>query len=403
LGEVIQDTCEGGLILGIQAMILSRRHFFFGSLAVPALAAKKAVGEQPNILLVLVEGLPGWLIGCYGNTEVRTPKIDQLAQTGTRLLNHYAVSPLPEPARAALFTGRTPMQPKAAADATLEKLLGGIGYNCGNTKGEAAALQFLDSQAPGKPFSLTANFTPFASLPADAGPYAQAKLETFAQEAPAKNAAAGKEMLGANILPNLRKVAAATTALDGEIGNLVNRLTQKKLLGETLIIFTSPCGSLFGRHGMWASGDASEPVNFYEEVVATPMIWSWAGHVPPLATRPEMVSAYDLVPTICDITPAEAPDRNLCGRSYLPLVTGKPLPKKQPWRTTVFAQNGDAGMARSDRYKLVVRNAGKAPGELYDDKVDPRERTNQYDNPQFMTVKAAHAADLSKWQKMYSA
>ena len=104
-----------------------------------------------------------------------------------------------------------------------------------------------------------------------------------------------------------------------------------------------------------------------------------------------MVSAYDLVPTICDITPAELPDRNLCGRSYLPLASGKPLPKKQPWRTTVFAQYGDTAMARSDRYKLIVRNDGKGPGELYDDRVDPRERVNQYDNPQFMTVKAATA------------
>ena len=53
-------------------------------------------------------------------------------------------------------------------------------------------------------------------------------------------------------------------------------------------------------------------------------------------------------------------------------------------------------MARNDRYKLIVRNEGKGPGELYDDKVDARERVNQYDNPQFMTVKAALQADLLK-------
>jgi arylsulfatase len=141
----------------------------------------------------------------------------------------------------------------------------------------------------------------------------------------------------------------------------------------------------------------------FEEVVATPMLWSWAGHVVPTATRPEMISAYDLVPTICDITPAELPDRNLCGRSYLPLASGKPLPKKQPWRTTVFAQYGDTTMARNDRYKLIVRNEGKGPGELYDDKLDARERVNQYDNPQFMTVKAALQTELTRWKQKYSA
>jgi hypothetical protein len=46
-------------------------------------------------------------------------------------------------------------------------------------------------------------------------------------------------------------------------------------------------------------------------------------------------------------------------------------------------------MARTERYKLVLRDEGKGPGELYDLKQDPRERVNQYDNPQFMTVKAS--------------
>ncbi|MCU1239102.1 MAG: sulfatase [Candidatus Solibacter sp.] len=380
----------------------TRRQFFLGSLALPALAATKPVGEQPNILLILVDALPSWLLSCYGNAQVRTKNIDLLAQTGTRFLNHYSASPLGDPARAVLLTGRAPSQLKGG-DATLEKLLGGIGYACGNTSGGAAALQFLDGQSSGKPFFLIANFAPFANLPASAGDYAQAKLDTFVQETPAKNAARGKEMLGRPLLDNLRKTAAATASLDAEVGSLVARLVQKKLLSETLIMFTSPCGSLFGRHGAWASGDATEPINFYEEVVCTPMIWSWSGRVPPLATRPEVVSAYDLVPTICDITPAQLPAANLCGRSYLPLVTGKPLPKKQPWRTTVFAQYQDAAMARSDRYKVVLRNDGKGPGELYDDRVDPMERVNQYDNQQFLTVKTSHSAELAKWRRQITA
>jgi hypothetical protein len=69
----------------------------------------------------------------------------------------------------------------------------------------------------------------------------------------------------------------------------------------------------------------------------------------------------------------------------------------------VFAQYGDTAMARSDRYKLILRNEGKGPGELYDDRVDGRERVNQYDNPQFMTVKVSLQAELSKWKQKYSA
>ena len=64
---------------------------------------------------------------------------------------------------------------------------------------------------------------------------------------------------------------------------------------------------------------------------------------------------------------------------------------------------GDTAMARTDRYKLIVRNEGKGPGELYDDKVDAREKLNQYENPQFMTVKSSLQAELGKWKRTYSA
>ena len=48
------------------------------------------------------------------------------------------------------------------------------------------------------------------------------------------------------------------------------------------------------------------------------MIWSWLGRVPPANTRPELVSSYDLLPTLCELTGAPLPEgRNLCGRSYV--------------------------------------------------------------------------------------
>jgi arylsulfatase A-like enzyme len=384
-------------------MNLSRRDLLFGSLALPAFAGSQPAGEKPNVLLLLVEGLPAWLLSCYGNTEVQAPNTFRLSQMSTRFLNHFACAPVADAARASLLTGRTTMQLKAGADATLAKLLGGIGYACGATTSAEDAVAFVDAQSAGKPFFLNAGFAPFATLPADAGQYAQAKMDNFAREPMAKNATQGKEMLGAGLLQNQRRIAAATTALDAAIGTVLTKLAQKKLQEGTLIILTSPCGSLFGRHGLWGAGEASDPVNMYEEVIATPLLVSWLGRVVPGAIRPEVVSAYDLVPTICDITPAPLPDQNLCGRSYLALAAGKPLPKKQPWRTTVFAQYGDAGMARSDRYKLILRADGKSPGELYDDRVDGLERVNQYDNPQFLTVKTDLSAQLAKWKKAYSA
>src|SRR5258707_11997848 len=103
-------------------MLISRRHFFFGSLALPALAATKPAGERPNILLIVVDNLPAWVLGAYGNQVIRTPNIDRLAQTGVRFLHHFASAPDPGPGFASLLTGRTPMQlgeaPAAAGDVT---------------------------------------------------------------------------------------------------------------------------------------------------------------------------------------------------------------------------------------------------------------------------------------------
>lgn len=370
-------------------MIVSRRNFFFGSLALPALAAKKPAGEQPNILLVLVDGLPNWMLGCYGNKEVRTPNLDLLAQTGTRFLNHFVCTPAPGPSRATLLTGRTPMQLGGAetlspSEVPLDKVLGGRGYVC-HAAGSAEAGKFLDEQAAGKPFFLTASFTNLRA-PYDGVAqkyrhlYAATKFETLG--------------VGGDAIESLRTAAAAMTALDDDVAALLSKLTQRRLLDHTLVVFTSTCGSLLGRH---------DSAGMYEEVVATPLVWSWLGHVPAQSTRPELVSAYDLMPTICDLTAAGLPQRNLCGRSYLPLATGKPLPKKQPWRTTVFGHYQNTDMAREKRYKLVLRNEGKGPNELYDLTVDPREKVNQNDNLQFVTTRTPLAAELAKWKQRYSA
>ena len=116
----------------------------------------------------------------------------------------------------------------------------------------------------------------------------------------------------------------------------------------------------------------------------------------------ETVSTYDLLPTLCDLVSAAVPDRNLCGSSYLPLATGKRLPKKRTWRSTVFASYRGAAMARTERYKLVLREEGKGPNELFDLPGDPAERANQIDNEQYLGVKTTLTGELAQWKQKYS-
>lgn len=392
-------------------MPVSRRHFFLGSLALPALADKKPAPDRSGVLLILVDEVPRWMLGCYGNQEVRTPHLDRLAQAGTRLHNHFAAAPAPGMSAGTLLTGRTPMQLGHAAtipsgEVTVDKILGGLGYAAASAGETATALQFLDGQSPGKPFLLTVRYSglrpPYGGIPQKyLDLYSKTTFETFLADPAAVHAPGAGEML-ADRIGNLRKVSAGVTQLDDDVAALLAKLSQRGLR-DTLVVFTSTCGAMLGRHGLWSAGDAGVSASFFDDVVNTPMIWHWPGHVGVQGIRPEMVSAYDLVPTLCELLGAPLPSRNLCGRSYAPLITGKPLPKKQPWRTTVFGECPAAAMAHDHRYKLVEREQGRGASEFYDLPADPRERANQYDNGHYLNLRNELAGELAAWKQKYSA
>jgi arylsulfatase A-like enzyme len=181
------------------------------------------------------------------------------------------------------------------------------------------------------------------------------------------------------------------------------KVASKQLVDSTLIVLTSTCGSLLGRHGLWGSGAASEPVCMFDEVVNTPMFMSWPTRMPPQGMQIELVSSYDFLPTLCELAGAEVPARNLCGRSYLLLATGKKLPKKTTWRKTVCGHLQNTDMAREERYKVVIRDGGKGPNELYELTADKVEKVNQYDNGEFLDVKTRLTAEITRWKQKYSA
>ncbi len=66
--------------------------------------------KRPNILFILSDNHPAELLGCYGNHEIHTPNLDQLAQDGLKFNNAYSVNAMCSPCRAAIFTGYMPSQ-----------------------------------------------------------------------------------------------------------------------------------------------------------------------------------------------------------------------------------------------------------------------------------------------------
>lgn len=61
---------------------------------------------RPNILVIMTDQQRADHLGCYGNTIVQTPHLDELAARGTRFDNFYVANPICQPNRAALATGQ---------------------------------------------------------------------------------------------------------------------------------------------------------------------------------------------------------------------------------------------------------------------------------------------------------
>jgi len=61
--------------------------------------------SAPNVVLIMVDDLGYYDLGCYGHPQIKTPVLDQLAKDGVRLTSFYSGSTICTPSRMALMTG----------------------------------------------------------------------------------------------------------------------------------------------------------------------------------------------------------------------------------------------------------------------------------------------------------
>ena len=79
------------------------RWFTFGGLA---FCLSAALAAQPNIIVIVADDL-GWHdLTVQGATDLKTPNIDSLANSGVRFTRGYVTAPVCSPSRAGLMTGR---------------------------------------------------------------------------------------------------------------------------------------------------------------------------------------------------------------------------------------------------------------------------------------------------------
>src|SRR5258705_6834697 len=77
-----------------------------------AIGSRGAIGPQnrdlPNVLLVIVDAMRQDVLGCYGNTRVKTPHIDRLASEGVVFERAFTQAPFTWSSFGSILTGKYP-------------------------------------------------------------------------------------------------------------------------------------------------------------------------------------------------------------------------------------------------------------------------------------------------------
>jgi len=122
------------------------RNQIWGCLLGVLLGAVSALAQEtpPNIVFIMADDLGYGDLGCYGQKQIQTPHLDQLAKEGTRFTDFYAGSTVCAPSRCVLMTGlhtghaqirgnaHEPLHDSLRAeDVTFPMLLQQHGYHCG--------------------------------------------------------------------------------------------------------------------------------------------------------------------------------------------------------------------------------------------------------------------------------
>ena len=192
---------------------------------------------------------------------------------------------------------------------------------------------------------------------------------------------------------------AAVTVMDANVGRLLDWVESNGLREDTLVLFTSDNGMNMGHHGVFGKGNATFPLNMLEESVKVPFLASMPGRVPEAVTCRELLSHYDVMPTLLDCVGACMPTgRDLPGRSFAGLLRGESASGRE--RVVVFDEYGPVRMIRERAWKYVHRYP-YGPHELFNLEDDPRETVNRVDSPDCGEKLEQLRAQLDDWFLRY--
>ncbi|NKB66269.1 MAG: sulfatase-like hydrolase/transferase [Candidatus Latescibacteria bacterium] len=269
------------------------------------------------------------------------------------------------------------------------------------------ALNFIDAHAgEANPFYLGVHYTaphsPWTGHPQEiVDSYDDCPFESCPQE-PIHPWAVGHP-LSENCLGNramLKGYFAAVTAMDADVGRILDKLDETGIRRDTLVVFVSDNGFSCGHHGFWGKGNATYPLNMYENSIKVPALISHPGRIAAGQVQEALVSAYDFMPTLLDYLGLPMPESgNLPGVSFAPLLNGQPQALRD--EVVIYDEYGTTRMLRTTQWKYIHRYSD-GPHELYDLVNYPDERHNLVDDPAQTQRLQELRAQLETWFQRYT-
>jgi len=320
--------------------------------------------SPPNILLVVLDTVRADAVGRTFNRRQVTPHFDRIAAEGSRYLHAYATAPWTLPSHATLFTGLASSQHLAVHESfvlgsqhlTLAEMLAGRGYatygissnpwvtegrglaqgfdefvtaysdaqdapDKGAARATEYAIEFIARHAQGdEPFFLFVNYLeahlPYA--PPEAGFEAlgiatgSLSRREFTIEQ-AEEIIAGERDASEDELELARTLYQCEIAYqDRQLGELIDTLSERDLLVETLVVITADHGELFGIEGLMG-----HEFSLSDDVLQVPLVLRHPSRIRAGHTVELPVSHLDIVPTVLDFVGASEAAATLEGSSLL--------------------------------------------------------------------------------------
>jgi arylsulfatase A len=320
--------------------------------------------QPPNVILIVADDLGWWDLGLNGNATVETPHLDRLAGEGVQL-THFYVSPVCQPTRAALLTGRhyqrtgavdriLDREPLNLDEVTLGNLFRQQGYETAligkwhlgrymkyhpNDRGFNEFFGFWQGGFINHYFDSNELFHNKEPI-LDARGYITDILTDQAICFVRNNISRPfflyqpyntihvphlvpdsyvEKYVNKNLSLDQAKIYGMVTSLDENVGRLLSVLEELGIAEHTIVIFMSDNGGI-GRH--FRAGLRGGKGSVYEGGVRVPFIARWPNRFPKGAVLDVAAQHIDILPTLCDLAGIDLPSgRRLDGQSIAHVLT----------------------------------------------------------------------------------